>query len=62
MPTKKITTNILQVIKNKAERAAATFVASPKGNYYVYHGDRIKEKHFEMMLPVQIIKNPQPIQ
>lgn len=62
MATKKITTNIINVVQNKIKRAAATFVVSPQGNYYLYNGDRIKEKHFEMMLPVQVKRNPQPIQ
>ena len=52
--TKFITTNILQVVANKAKRSAATFVASPKGNYYLYNGDRIKENHFDLMLPVKV--------
>jgi hypothetical protein len=50
----RITTNILQVLKNKAERAAATFVISPNENYYMYKGDKIKPSHFALMLPLEV--------
>ena len=49
-------TNIQQVIKNKQERNNATFVITPNKQFYLYKGDRIKPKHFEMMLPVTILK------
>jgi len=50
MKDTRITTNILQVIKNKAERAKATYIETAGKCFYLYKGDRIEPRHFEMML------------
>lgn len=47
-------TNIIQVLKNKTERAKATFVISGNNSFYLYKGDRIKEHHFDLILPIKI--------
>lgn len=44
---------------NKAERNKATYVINSNGSYYLYDGMVLKEKDFEMMIPIEIIRtNP----
>jgi hypothetical protein len=55
--TTKIQTNIRKVIENRREKATATFVITPGGDsYYLYKGQRIPEKHFNIMFPTEIKK------
>lgn len=48
-------TNIVQVVANKRERGNATYVIPSSGEpYFNYKGERIKEKHFDMILPIEV--------
>lgn len=53
----RITTNILQVIKNKQERNKAVFVYSPLESYYLYKGDKISQFHLDLILPITPQRN-----
>ncbi len=53
----RITTNILQVIKNKAERNKATYIENSKESYYLYKGDKLSEFHLNLILPIQPQRN-----
>ncbi len=52
--TQTIKTNIAEVIKNKILRAKATFVINSDGCYWLYGNDRIKEEHFDLILPIKV--------
>jgi len=54
----RIVTNIKQVIKNKAERAKATFIYSKEGGYWMHQGCRVKPQHFDIMLPIEPVSYP----
>lgn len=61
MPTKRtqhlhqFTTNVIQVVKNKVERAKASFIIDDNGNgFFLYKGDRIAPKHFDLIFPIDI--------
>ena len=58
MKDTRITTNILQVIKNKAERAKATYIQEADKGYWLYNGCKITDKHFDLMLPVTPVSYP----
>ncbi len=51
-----IKTNIKQVVKNKIERMKATWVVNGNGSYWLYGNDRIKEEHFDLILPIEVKK------
>ena len=50
----KIRTNIQDVIKNKMERAKATFFFSPEKQYYIYEGVEYSEAELNALLPVEV--------
>ena len=53
MQTKRITTNIKQVIANKQKLNAATYVITGNSDFYVLSGERIKTYQLELMLPIE---------
>lgn len=55
--------NINEVVYNKRERMKATYVITPDGScYYLYKGLTLKEKDFEAMHPIEVIKeNPKGV-
>jgi hypothetical protein len=60
MPSKKqhlhqYTTNIAQVLRNKFERAKATYIIKNDGAYFVnYKGAVLTPEQFEEMLPISV--------
>lgn len=50
-----IATNIQTVMKNRLERAKASFIINSEGeSYWLYRGQKIKEHHFNLILPVDV--------
>lgn len=48
-------TNIVQVIKNKVERAKATYIINPDGSYMVnYLGNILTPAAFDTLLPIEV--------
>jgi len=49
----RITTNVKQIIKNKKERAKATWRIIEGKMIVLYKGETIKPEHFELMYPIE---------
>lgn len=53
-----IPTNIKKVAANRILRAKASYVINQMGEgYFLLGGDKISEKHFELIFPVEIKKD-----
>ena len=53
-----ISTNIKKVAENRILRAKASWVINPQGECYFLLGqDKINEKHFELIFPIEIKKD-----
>jgi len=49
------TTNIAQVLRNKQERAKATYIIKNDGTYFIsYKGAILSPEQFDTMLPIQV--------
>ena len=59
MPSKKqhlfqYTTNISQVLRNKAERAKASYIVSGSNHFVMYKGNVLTPDAFENLLPIEV--------
>ena len=59
MPSKKqhlfqYTTNISQVLRNKAERAKASYIVSGSNHFVMYKGNVLTPDAFESLLPIEV--------
>ena len=59
MPSKKqhlfqYTTNIAQVLRNKAERAKASYIISGQNYFVMYKGNVLTPDAFEQLLPIEV--------
>ena len=48
------TTNIAQVLRNKAERAKASYIISGQNYFVMYKGNVLTPDAFEQLLPVEV--------
>ena len=50
-------TNIIKVLKNKRERAEASYIITPEGKgFYIYKGEKIPDKIFNKRFPTEVKK------
>ena len=48
------TTNISQVLRNKAERAKASYIVSGSNHFVMYKGNVLTPDAFENLLPIEV--------
>jgi len=48
------TTNISQVLRNKAERAKASYIVSGSNHFVMYKGNVLTPDAFEQLLPIEV--------
>ena len=47
-------TNISQVLRNKAERAKASYIVSGSNHFVMYKGNVLTPDAFEQLLPIEV--------